>query len=521
MRIFIIAGKDKKRRHALLATVVILLSASIFSSAYMMARNMAENGMQHNVLALYVMATTVLTVMEGVYKTSSLLFNCHDNDLLLSLPIRKSTITFIRIFKFYVFEVFYNAIFLVPAILAYIITTEIDATFYLVAVLMLLLLPVIPVAVSCVVGAITSAISTRFKKRPMIEILISITSLVVILILAFSLTQSNGLSAEAISSISNNITSYYYPADAFVKLATSFSAIELLKFVAINLVVFALVVLLIGKLYYPIVVRANTVKRPSGDKFKPSFKRRNQTWAMVKKELRKYFNTPVLVSNTVIGLVLFLVVVVILCLKFNDAVGLIEKQSNFQISPEVALGFTPGVAFVLVTFSSLMTFITTTMISLEGRAFNILKTMPVSGIKVFSSKILASVLLVIPVMVLGSLIMFARFQFGALDFLLILVASVVMPLVTETAGIFIDLRYARFDADSDAEIVKQSPGVMVASFMGLGITIFTISIAVLLIIFIGQTIGILIVDLIYIVILAVLWFVLRNYGERKYLEISA
>lgn len=521
MRIFIIGGKDEKKRHILLIAVIIMAFMAIFGSAYAMTRSLAEEGLQYGILALYVMVTTILTVMEGIYKSSSLLFNCHDNDLLLSLPVKKSTITFVRIFKFYVFELFYNTIFLGPAILAYLLNTDVDASFYLVAVMMILLLPIIPVVISCLIGVITSSIATRFKKRPLVEVFLSLLSLVIVLVLVFFLGQSDGLSNETIKNLSNNITGFYYPADAFVRLATNFDILEFLKFIAINLLVFAIVVAVIGKFYFSIVTKVNVVKRSGNNNQKLIFKRRSQTWTMVRKELRKYFNTPVLVSNTAIGLVLFLVAVVALCFKFNDAVGLLGQQGDFPITPEEALSYAPGVNFILVTFSSVMTFITTTSISLEGRSFNILKTMPISGVKVFFSKILASVLLVAPVMVLGSILMFARFQFGFFDFLLILIASVLMPLVTETAGIFVDIKYARFNADSDAEIVKQSPGVMVSSFLGLGITVFTMSITVLLIIFVGQTLGIAIVDLLYAVILLILCFTLKNYGDQKYLELSA
>ena len=74
----------------------------------------------------------------------------------------------------------------------------------------------------------------------------------------------------------------------------------------------------------------------------------------------------------------------------------------------------------MVSFTSLMTFITTTMISLEGGAFNLLKSMPISGLKVIMTKVLAAMLLITPVTALGSLVMAVRFGFGILELLLVL-----------------------------------------------------------------------------------------------------
>ena len=129
----------------------------------------------------------------------------------------------------------------------------------------------------------------------------------------------------------------------------------------------------------------------------------------------------------------------------------------------------------MVAFASLLTCITATMISLEGRALNVLKTLPISGLKVIMTKVLAAMLLIVPVTLVGSLVMAVRFQFGIPETILVLVSVVAMPLVTELIGILINLKYPRFDADNDSVVVKQSASVMVATFLGLGMVLFTIS----------------------------------------------
>ena len=60
--------------------------------------------LETTLLSLFIIYTSVMTIIEGIYKSSGLLFNCKDDNLLFSLPINKSTILFIRILKFYLFE---------------------------------------------------------------------------------------------------------------------------------------------------------------------------------------------------------------------------------------------------------------------------------------------------------------------------------------------------------------------------------------------------------------------------------
>ena len=521
MQIFTYRSKDNKSQKVLPIVLVGVMFLAIFGSVDSLIKDLAESGTQYTVLALFVLATTALTTVEGIYKSSSLLFKCRDNDLLLSMPIKKSTITFIRIFKFYVFELMYNSIFLIPAILAYMLNVEIQPSYFLVAVVMLLLLPVIPVALSCVIGAATSAIAARFWRNSLLQVILSLLFMAVVAVAVFFLYSTSGIDSSWAVGVSDSIAKIYYPAEAFVRLATDFNIWELLLFIVINLAVFAVTIAVVARFYYQIVTKANVVRQKTNKDFRPEYKQRSQTAAMVKKEFTRYFHKPVLIINTAMGLVLFVIAVIVLCLNFDSIAASIVQDELFPITYEQIYSYMPSVTFAMVAFTSLLTYITATSFSLEGKAFNILKTLPIDGRKVMLVKVLSAILLTSPVILIGSLIMFFRFQFGLLDLLLVMLAAIVMPLVTELIGVFIDLKYPRFNAENDAEVVKQSPAVMVASFLGLGLTIVTISLTSILVFVMGQTLGLAIVTALYTVIFLILFWIIQNYGEQKYLELSA
>ena len=243
---------------------------------------------------------------------------------------------------------------------------------------------------------------------------------------------------------------------------------------------------------------------------------------MIKKEIVKYFNTPVLLMNTAIGLILFIVAVVTLCFKYDDFVAsLTSSAENFPLTSEQILSYLPSATVALVAFASLMTFITATIISLEGKTFNLLKTLPISGHKVIMTKVLAAVLLIVPVTALGSIIMAIRFQFGILDTILIFIAVIAAPMLTEMIGVLIDLKYARFNAESDVVVVKQSAGVMVATFLGLGMVLVSISLLFTLVFLAGQTTGLIILDAVFVIVSAFLYFVIATRGGEKYHKLSA
>ena len=167
---------------------------------------------------IFIFLTTILTIIEGIYKSSNLLFNCKDDNLLFSLPINKRTVLFIRIFKFYIFELLYNSMFLIPAMIAYIRWTNVSPTYYLTSFIGLLLFPMIPIAISCAIGMFISLVSSKFKKKNIVQIIVTTLFLLGVLYISFNLEGLIIKISENATSINDIITKLYYPAGLYIKL---------------------------------------------------------------------------------------------------------------------------------------------------------------------------------------------------------------------------------------------------------------------------------------------------------------
>jgi len=523
IQLFNYRARTERSRRLMPFLLATLIGTCMLFSASAMTLEFKEDGVAPTAtLSLYVIITAIIIIMEGIYKSGDLLFSPRDNDLLLSMPIEKSTIVFARIIKFYAFEMLYCLIFLLPAILAYAINVETDFFFWLTSITMLLLVPIVPITISCIIGLISSIISAKFKRRTFLQVLISFFFLFVFAIMILAFNTTSEFDGSSVAAFSDKIANFYYPASAFVDLVVNFNIWQYLIFIAVNLVVFAVTVAFIGRFYFQTVTNLSAVKQAEHASIKYDFTKHSQTFAMVKKELTKYFNTPVLLMNTAIGLVLFAVAVGALCFNYDGLMAsLISSLEDFPLTAEELYFYLPSAAFAMVAFASLMTFITTTMISLEGKAFNMLKSMPISGKKVIMTKVLAAMILIIPVTAIGSIVMAIRFNFSILNTVLVLMAVVVMPLVTELIGILIDLKYARFDAESDAVVVKQSAGVLVSTFLGLGMVLVTISLAFAIVFIAGQTASLIIMDSTFAIVAAFLYFVIAARGEKKYTKLVA
>ena len=475
MSLFKIKTKSQSKKAKLILPIFLFMFIFFYIVGFsnMIIEPLIEINSEYVLLTLFVTFTTIITFVEGIYKSGSLLFNSKDDNLLLSLPIKKSTVLFIRIFKFYVFEVLYNSMFLMPAMVVYAYYVDVSISYYIVSVSALLLLPIIPIIISCIIGGIINSSASKFKHKNFAQTIITILLLVFIFYGSYNLESAIKNLAQNASLVNSVITKIYYPVKLYIKLVTNFKIVDFIQFILINILIFVISVSIFSKIYFKINSSTKAVKlskknRNSNYKIKTSLPIKS----LIKKELNRFANTPVFVINTAMGLAIFLIGCILISIKFDSLINTISE--DIPISVEQIKSYIPVILFGFVCFSSLMSSITSSMISLEGKSFSILKSLPVSSFKIIISKVLTAVIIMVPVLVVGDIIMFIRFSFNIIEVLMILISSIILPLVSETIGIIVNLKYPKMDAENDTEVVKQSMSSAIAVFTGMLLTGITI-----------------------------------------------
>ena len=477
MSLFKINVKNKKKVMQiiipLLLTIVIMVA--IGSYADMFIEPLLPTGNAQIVLSLFVFVTFLFTLMEGIYKSGDLLFKCKDDNLLLSLPISKRTVMFVRIFKFYLFELLYNSLFLVPAIAVYAYYVHPSFSYYIVSLLMLILLPIIPIVLSCILGIITSSLSSKFKHKNLFQILISFIFIGVIMFFSSNMESYINKFAENANSINDIITKIYYPAGLYATLVTDFDIIKLLIFMGINIIIFAGLILIFSNFYFKINTRSKSVNRNKLTDITRN-KRKSITSSIISKEFKKIFTTPVLVINAIFGLIMFLLLTIAIIYKSD---GLVESllNSNINISKEIIYSYIPIVNIILIIFGSFMSSITSSLISLEGKSLMILKILPVNPIKIIMAKVYTAIIIMLPFILVGDVLLIVYFKYSILMILLVLIASLIIPTTAELLGIIVNLKYPKLNATNDTEIVKQSTSSFISVLAGMmicGISIYGI-----------------------------------------------
>ena len=528
MSLFRIKARNESRARKIVLPIVLalLVMFSVGSYVAILAEELAPSHLTYIVLTIFIMVTSLLTIIEGVYKSQGILFEARDNELLFSLPITQSKIFFIRIFKLITFQFLYNSLFMLPAIIVYAMYEKTNVSFYLISTVMLVLLPIIPTILGCIFGYIIKGLSAKFKARNIMQVLFTSLILLGIFYVSFNMQGMVANIVQNANSIQEIITKIYYPAGLYINLIQNFNILDLVTLLAINIVP-AFVFVYVASIFY-FKINSKLGEKGNGNKkvgvaktTEKTYRVRTQLSGLIHKEMKRFFSSPVFMVNAGFGMVLMIAVTFALSINFDGMINSMMQGMETEIPIPIGeiKNMMPKVFYGFVIFISCMTSMTSSMISLEGKSFNITKSLPVETEKILLSKVLTSNILSIPIFLICDVIFFIAFKVAIIDIVFILLASIVMPTLTALIGILMNLKYPKMNATSDTEVVKQSMSSMLSVFMGMFVAILSIAIMIM-----GNNYNtnlfVALELLTFSILTFMLWRILKKYGAKRFKEIN-
>lgn len=526
MSLFKIKSKNESKARKIFLPIILALIVmfSIGTYAFMFAEQLAPNNLTYIILTIFIMIASLLTLIEGVYKSQGILFEAKDNDLLFSLPISKSKIFFTRIFKLISFQFLYNSLFMLPSIIVYAMYEETNLSFYILSFIMLVLLPIIPTIIACIIGYIIKGISSRFKAKNLVQVIFTSTILLLIFYASFNMQNMITSITQNANSINEIITKIYYPAGLYIILIQNFNIIDFIILLVINIIPAILFVYIASILYFKITSKLSekgiSSKKVSLEKSSnKTFKVKSQLSSLINKEMKRFFSTPIFMINAGFGMVLILAVTIAISVNFDGMINSFMQGNDIEISISEIKTMMPKTFYGFVVFTSCMTSMTSSMISLEGKSFNITKSLPVAPKKILLAKVLTSNIISIPVILISDIIFFVVFKIAIIDIVFILLASIIIPTFTAILGLLINLKYPKMDATSDTEVVKQSMSSMISVFIGMFVAMLSIAVIIMC----GTenlNLFIILELLVFSIMVFILWNILKKYGVRRFKEIN-
>lgn len=459
------AGKNaspiKKIMLPVLLFLLVCYSVGIY--AYEIGKVLEPAHLTYVMLSIFLMAVTIISFMEGIHKSQGILFEAKDNDLLFSLPIKKSQIITIRLIKLLLFQYIFNLMFILPAFAIYIYFENPGISFYIISLFMTFFIPIIPTIISCVLGYVIQMVSSKTKKRKLVQLLL--TSLLLILFLGFSSNSTKLVEslAEHALSVHDLLTKIYYPIGAYTKLIEKFDLIIFIKLLLINTIPLCLFIVVGQKYYFRIISRLhNSYSSNSKKNIKITNKINSPVVSLTKKELSRYFSSPVYIFNTSFGLIMMIVITIILGIKGQDTLKILLSGYGVENNLSIEILY-----YYIIMALLMMTSISSSSISLEGKTISFTKTLPVDYKKIFISKILNCFVIEMPFVILSIVLFIIIFPVKIVYVLQLILLGMISVFYMGVFGLIVNLKYPKLNASSDTEVVKQSMSSMVSVFGGM------------------------------------------------------
>ena len=345
-----------------------------------------------------------------------------------------------------------NLVFTLPVLGVYSYYAYPPVLFYLCAVFGFLFIPLLPLTVAVMISYLINLISMGKRARNLINIVLILVCVGSINFLVRAVSNNLQSIVAGSSSLVEAIQKFYPPVGYLISALNNNSVSDLLIFLVINIMPFALLTTILSRWYKSLRAKTTATKKvkSKGLTYKVSTPFAN----LLRKEFGRYFSSAFYVLNSGIGLILITL--------FTVSSSFSGKQFR-TILNLFADNKTAGMV-VLFCFLAALANTTAPSISLEGKNLWILKTSPVDVGTILLAKLGVQFLIAIPVLIIDSVILSLTLHFSFISFLWVCLIPVLMSVLSGFVGLIANLRYHRFDFTNEMQVIKNSASVLISMF---------------------------------------------------------
>lgn len=403
-----------------------------------------------------VISTTIIFIMS-IFETKSELFECKDNELLLSLPIKSIDIVVSRIFSVLSINYIIGILIFVPAIVCFAIFGG-GAVGILGGIILMLTLPIFATALSSGVGYVVAYISSKMKNKTFVTLVVSILFLAAYFIVYFGLIeQFESFVDGSLDNIAHILTQY--PAINLIGSIAFFSPIPFISYILSAVLITTVSFWAINKNYTYIMTSSR-----SAAKKKYEAKKLSQTstfCALVKKEFGRFLSSANYILNSALGVLFAIGITVFIAIERNS----IPEYMSMFFDGEIAFPIDSLIAPVLISaliFCLSMNTVSASALSLEGENILILKSMPITSRQILLSKTIPHIIVNATVSVICGLVLAIVTKATPVYYLFYILTPTAVSVLCAFAGILLNVAFPKFEFSNEIQVIKQSLPVFLA-----------------------------------------------------------
>ena len=460
----VVSGKDKSGKARALSggklavtaiLLVFLLACFVFisfSTSVGMAMVLVPLGHSELYFGIFTALSLAVIFFFSIFETKSELFECKDNALLLSLPIKPGHIIISRILVVLIYNYAIEAIIAVPALLSYYLCAGTGASAIFGTALVFIALPMLATALASGVGYLVALFSSRFRYKTLATVVFSVIFIAAYFVGYGALLDGMDSFAE---DLLQNVASLGESLGFIIAIGsvTFLSPIPTLVFIAVSFGAAYAAYAVIARNYVSMITDSRgSAKRAYRAKRQV---KRGVIHALAKKELARFASSAGYILNSSMGLIFCVLLTGGVLFAGADVISTISALASELGAARAEDVISPLLIMLYALVASTNT-ISASALSLEGKSFWIIKSLPVSSSDVIIAKTIPHIIICAPVTAITALVSAIAVNAPIYYYPLYILTPIVITVLFANVGILLNVLFPKFDYINEMQVVKQS-----------------------------------------------------------------
>ncbi len=452
---------------ALYLLLLVFFAAFSFTMSISLAGVFVPADASWAYFAIFIIASVSVLFIFSIFETKSELFECKDNDLLLSMPIKPRDIVVSRIFVVLLYNYIIQAIIMIPCIIVYAIYSH-DAVGTVGMTLISLFTPLLSTALASGVGYLTALIAKRLKNSSFITVGIAVAFLLAYFF-GYSYLMEGFDNLVKAGPEGVTITKENAPLLYFIGSSALIKPLSFLTVISASVVFAAIALFVIARSYINVVTDNRGARRIV---YKGELaKQKNIILALSVKELAKFTSSATYMLNAGLGIVFEIIVGILAVVKRSELISFFtDMTAETEIS---ATDLICPLMIAAIFLISSMNMISVSALSLEGKNFWIIKSLPIKDRDVLVAKTIPHIVITSAASLITSALLMIAVSAPVKYWPFFILTPIAANIFSSVMGLVINIRFPKFSYQNEAEVVKQSIATILALFiqMLLGIVV--------------------------------------------------
>ena len=450
-------GKNKQKKKAQVAKLssvalvyLIIIGGVGAMYSFIFAEMLKLSGKIIELVPTMIGLSAVLSFAFSFYAVSNVLYGYKDYDLLASLPVTKVSIILSKLSAMLLIDVVFAVFIGVPALVFYGLNATLTVGFVLKTLLYAVLSPLVPIALSIIIGALFTLISSKTRFKNLVSTIMYFLIFVVTFVAGFSSSADGNLGI---------IQKFYFIFPLLVKGYTD--VWYLLLFVGVSVVPFALIILVVAATFDKMNALTKSHYKRKNFRLKSNVGK-SEFQALFIREFKRLGTCPLYIMNGLMGAIMPIVGAIALVVLVNTMSPEITSVLGMFIVP-----FAP----VLFVFCFGVAPTTNCAISLEGNAFWLTRTLPIDTKKLLNAKLAVNSVFYVASALVSTTIMAIAFKLEFLCAILFVAFALVLAFFFGVFALWVNLKKPMMDWDNIQKPVKQGASVAIVCFSAMGLSV--------------------------------------------------